>query len=206
MRIGSLSAVVLLAFVAVLAAGILMFALGKGEPDGTRTEVVYEADVPKWNWTGGSPADQYLVLLTSAVDLRSAQSALPPQVWAEAGPQIEEALAKDEVAIVAYLGQAPTGGYAIRVRRVEVAVGALEEMADEDGEGEHSTVTITIARRRPQPEEFVIQTFTNPYDLVTIPNDKLPPEPFEVLFVDDDGQSLDDDTPTLRFIRIPAVR
>lgn len=204
MRIGSMSAVVLLAFAAVLAAGILMIALGRGDQETGRREVVYEADVPSWSWSGGSPIDQYFALLTSTEHLRPAEAALPPQVWAEAGPQIEQALAEDKVAIVAYLGQAPTGGYAIRVRRVEVEVLA-EDVTEEDTD-ETSTVTIRIARRRPSPDEFVIQTFTNPYDLVTISRDKLPPAPFHVRFVDDDGHSLDDDAaPALPPIRRPAA-
>lgn len=182
MRFGSLSTVLLLAFAAVAAVGLLMVAWGRGGED---VLVVYEANVPDWRWRGTSPPDQFLALLTSEEDARRAQAALPDSVWAQIGPQIDELLAEGDTAVViAYLGEAPTGGYAIRVRRIAVH----EPTA---GTAERPVVTVTVARRQPTPDEFVIQIFTHPYDMVTIPKNRLPAEPFDVAFLDDEGNELD---------------
>lgn len=184
MRRGSPSTILLLAFSVVAGAGLLMIAWGGGGEDVT---VIYEADVPAWSWRGGTPTDQFLALITSEMDLRRVQSALPATVWAQVGPEAQERLAAgDSAVIVAYLGEFPTGGYAIRVRRVTVQAAETE--------GDLPVVTVTVARRQPAPGEFVIQAFTYPYDFVVVPKSSLPGEPYRVQFVDDDGNELNGGT------------
>lgn len=191
MRVGSPSTVALLAFALVAAVGMFLAVWGGG-----REEVVYEAEVPDWSWRGAGFQDQFVALLMSDLDLRRAQAALPGSVWAQAGPEIQEHLAKGDTAvIIAYLGEAPTGGYAIRVRRVTV-------QWPEEGTDDEPVVTIAVARRRPTPDEFVIQAFTYPYDVVAVPKSKLPEEPFQTRFIDDEGRPLDDGaSPTLKWLR-----
>src|SRR5690606_5051056 len=129
----------------------------------------------------------FLALITSEMDLRRVQSALPATVWAQVGPEAQERLAAgDSAVIVAYLGEFPTGGYAIRVRRVTVQAAETE--------GDLPVVTVTVARRQPAPGEFVIQAFTYPYDFVVVPKSSLPGEPYRVQFVDDDGNELNGGT------------
>jgi len=171
----------LLGVAVAAAAGWLLAASGNGSP-----HVVYEADVPDWRWSGSSFRDQYLALLLSETDLRRARTALPDHVWRQAGAQMQRWLAEGDTAVVvAYLGQAPTGGYAIRVQRVEIS--------EDAGANTDTTpsVTVTVARRRPGPGEFVTQAFTHPLDVVPIGKDRLPAEPFDVRFVDDQGRPLD---------------
>lgn len=193
MRFVFRSRMLLLGFAVVAAAGLLMAVMGRGAP-----RVVYEAEVPEWRWSGASFSDQYLALLLHETDLRAARAALPAHVWRQAGSELEEWLADGDTAVVAaYLGEASTGGFAIRVRRVEV---------DETRTGSSGTepiVTVTIARRRPTPDEFVTQAFTYPYEMVPIRRELLPEEPFAVLFVDDDGNPLNGDatSPVLRGVK-----
>lgn len=178
------SRIVLLAFAIVAAAGWFMTTMGREAP-----RIVYEADVPEWRWTGRSFSDQYLALLVDDGDLRRARPALPDHVWNQVGAKLEEWIADDDTAvIVAYLGEAPTGGHAIRVRRVEV-----DEKNGAGGDGDGPMVTVTIARRRPTPDEFVTQVITFPFEVIPLDRELLPQEPFTVRFVDDEGDPLNDE-------------
>lgn len=172
MRFKSRPNMLMTALIIVAASGFLFAVLGNGS-----SEIVYNADVPNWHWSGASLTDQYFALLLDESDLPLVRAALPDQVWKDSGPSLQEWLARDDTAVVmAYLGKARTGGYAIRVRNVRV---------------DHSpvpSVTVTIARRRPGAGEFVTQAFTYPYEMVPISRDKLPETPFAVRFVDDDGR------------------
>ncbi len=119
MRLVWPTGMLLLGVAVAAAAGWLLAASGNGSP-----HVVYEADVPDWRWSGSSFRDQYLALLLSETDLRRARTALPDHVWRQAGAEMQRWLAEGDTAVVvAYLGQAPTGGYAIRVQRVEISRG-----------------------------------------------------------------------------------
>lgn len=166
----------------VLIAGVIVAALGwwMTAAGNRSSEVVYESSGPDWNWTGPSLPDQYIALLVDESDLQSAQRALPAQVWASTEDSLQEFLSRGESAVVvAYLGEAPTGGYAIRVRSVRV---------DTD---DRPSVTVAIARRRPSPDEFVTQTVSYPYEMVPIQRNKLPEGPFSVRFVDMNGRPLE---------------
>lgn len=176
-------------FVIVAAVGLWLAVAGNGS-----SEIVYEADVPDWQWSGASFPDQYMALLSEEDELSSAQAALPDQVWHQTRDSLQELLADgNTAAIVAYLGEAPTGGYAIRIRAVHVH------------QGSDRSVTIIFARRRPAPDEFVTGAFTYPYEIVPIPRNQLPDEPFAVQFIDDQGRSIDDG---LRAVigRLPGAR
>lgn len=182
MHAAARSRLLLLGLLLAAGAGWLLTASGNGS-----SRIIYETDVPGWRWTGGSFRDQYVALLLDETDLRRARAALPDPVWRQAGQQMEEWLAAGDTAVVvAYLGEASTGGYAIRIVRVEV-----QEARDK--KESRPVVTVTVARRRPGPDEFVTQAFTYPYDAVPVATDQLPDEPFDVRFVDPDGQPLDGD-------------
>src|SRR5690606_2323553 len=116
MHTAARSRLLLLGLLLAAGAGWLLTASGNGS-----SRIIYETDVPGWRWTGGSFRDQYVALLLDETDLRRARAALPDPVWRQAGQQMEEWLAAGDTAVVvAYLGEASTGGYAIRIVRVEV--------------------------------------------------------------------------------------
>lgn len=97
-----------------------------------------------------------------------------------------------EVAIVAYMGAMPTGGYGISVREAkfipsgERASGALP-----------GRLTLTLGADSPGPEDIVTQAFTYPVDIVTTPRDAWPQGALqglmagvvEVIAVDQDGRN-----------------
>lgn len=174
MRLKGRPAPLLITFAIVAACGLLIAVAGTGS-----TDVVYETPDPDWNWSGPSLADEFFALLLDESELRQVESALPEQVWERSRDRLEGWLNDGNIAvIVAYLGEASTGGYAIRVRSVHVK------------RGTSPSVTIAIARRRPDPDEFVTQVVTYPLEIVPIERDMLPEAPFDVRFVDVDGQPL----------------
>lgn len=68
------------------------------------------------------------------------------------------------VALMAYMGERPTGGYAIHIREV-----ALEERPGAGGK-----LRVRLDVNSPDPSQFVIQAFTYPYDVALLERDALP--------------------------------
>lgn len=160
----------------IVAAGAI---LALAQSDGS---VIYEGETLRsWRWHGQTDLpDQYFALLLDPSDLELARLALPQKVWSEHGAELTR-WAEDEgtAAVVAYLGEAPTGGYGISVRQLRV-----------DGAGARQVVTVVVDRRSPAPGEFVTMAVTYPVDIVPVPTAKLPAGTFTVRFVDGQGHVL----------------
>jgi len=166
----------LLATAMLIVAASALLALAAGN-DG----VLYEGETLRsWRWqTETEFPDQYFALLMTPADLRLARLALPEAVWSSHGDELARWVEDpDAAAVVAYLGEAPTGGYGIRIRQVRV------------DRGIRPVVTVVVDRRSPGPGEFVTMVITYPVDIVPIPQDGLPQGTFTVRFVDGQGRVL----------------
>lgn len=174
----------------LVAAGAL-FALA-AEGDG----IIYEEDAPMaWRWRqDGALPDQYLALVLDAADLQLLELALPTHVWENHQGALTAQVQDAGAAVVAYLGEAPTGGYAIGVRQVRV-----------DRVLPRPVVTVVVDRRSPGPGEFVTMAITHPLDIVPIERELLPEAPFLVRFVDGQGRRLAEQRVTVASTAVPAV-
>jgi len=165
----------LVAVAALLVAAGALFALAAGD-----SGVIYEEQGSAgWRWREAPLPDQYLALVVDEADLHLVQLALPDYVWAQHAEQLTQWVQSGKAAVVAYLGEAPTGGYAIRVRQVRV-----------DAQIPRPVVTVVVDRRSPGPGEFVTMAITHPIDLVPVERERLPEPPFLVRFVDRSGRRL----------------
>lgn len=167
----------LVATAALLVAAGALLALAAGDD-----RIIYEEDTPMgWRWRReASFPDQYLALVMDEADLQALQLALPNHVWEANREQLTAWLADPNTAVVvAYLGEAPTGGYGIHIRQVRVDI-LLP----------HPVVTVVVDRRHPAPGEFVTMAITHPLALVPVQRDRLPQPPFSVRFVDSQGRRL----------------
>lgn len=166
----------LVAAAMLIVAASALFALAAGN-DG----LLYEGETLRsWRWqTETDFPDQYFALLMDPADLRLARLALPDAVWSTHGEELSRWVEDpDTAAVVAYLGEAPTGGYGISIRQVRV------------DRGFRPVVTVVVDRRSPGPGEFVTMVVTYPVDMVPIPQDGLPQGTFTVRFVDGQGRVL----------------
>ncbi|MBO8141297.1 MAG: SIMPL domain-containing protein [Firmicutes bacterium] len=166
----------LLALVLAAAAGLAAVIVGRASG-----HVVYQGEpAPSWTWRLEAPLpDQYLALVMDAADLELVRLAIPAPAWANHGPRLAGWLEGAQAVFVAYLGEAPTGGYGIRIRQVRVDAGLYG-----------SVVTAVVERRSPAPGEFVTMAVTYPLDLVAVDRARLPQPPFTVRFVDGRGRLL----------------
>lgn len=90
------------------------------------------------------------------------------------------------VALVAYMGERPTGGYAIQIREV-----VYEERGEAGGK-----LRVRLAVDSPDPSHFVTQAFTYPFDVAILERESLLEELLERLdagglaaeVVDQDGR------------------
>jgi hypothetical protein len=76
--------------------------------------------------------------------------------------------------VVAALGEAPTGGYAVRIREIVRLNGALK---------------VVVYLRSPAPDDFVFQTINYPVDSVHVPRDRVPAG-LPWIFIDQNGRLL----------------
>ena len=122
--------------------------------------VIYSADghYDTWTWhIGAWPADRWLGVLHSAQELADLLQARP---YLEGRlPRAEQTEWRREALVVAALGEAPSGGYAVRIRQVRVAERRQQ---------------VTLALKSPSPESLVIQIVTYPVDTVRVPKAELP--------------------------------
>src|SRR5690606_36622888 len=180
----------LVAVAALLVAAGALFALAAGD-----SGVIYEEQGSAgWRWREAPLPDQYLALVVDEADLHLVQLALPDYVWAQHAEQLTQWVQSGKAAVVAYLGEAPTGGYAIGVRQVRV-----------DRVLPRPVVTVVVDRRSPGPGEFVTMAITHPLDIVPIERELLPEAPFLVRFVDGQGRRLAEQRVTVAATAVPAV-
>lgn len=119
--------------------------------------VLMEREPPEgWRWREERlPEDGFFGLLRGKEDWEAFASAHP-----QAAGRLAEPDWRREALVVAYLGTAPTGGYAVRIERV------LRQP---------ETLRVDLALRSPAPGEFVTLAMTHPIDSVSVPKGELPP-------------------------------
>lgn len=154
-----------------------------------RGNVVYEAeDGVRSNWPKDqmSSGQQFGIFFNELEWLR-AGSPLARILRMDEHSALREVLSRrDRGVFFAYLGAAPTGGYGIRITRIWTVEGDTIPK----GSGEGALVIVEIERRKPEPQDFVIQAVTHPYDLVTVPLERLPEPPYVIAFIDEQGHGL----------------
>ena len=137
--------------------------------------VVYESNNPAtgWNWHDGDlPTDHWFGVLENNQQLTALlaerpylQERLPAEInW------------KEEVLVVAALGAAPTGGYAVRINQITSSSKSMQ---------------VQLAMKSPAPSDMVIQIITYPVDSVCLQRSKLGPSDAKWHFVDTKGQLIE---------------
>lgn len=140
------------------------------EPD----MIVYKANNPAtdWQWPGSDlPADRWCGVLES----RQQMAALLTE-----RPYMQERLPQDinwekEVLVVATLGAAPTGGYAIRINRITANLSLMQ---------------VQVAMKGPAPSDIVIQMITYPVDSIRLLRSSLGQSEVKWQFVDQTGRQI----------------
>jgi hypothetical protein len=121
----------------------------------------------KWIWTSKPGLSGALYeLVTSAEQAQKVLGRLPKHLQSDAFKGIDF---QRQAAIVAYLGEAPRGGYAVDIHSVQIS---------------GSQVWINITRRAPGADEITTMALTYPLAVKAIPLTDLPAKPYEVRFVD----------------------
>ncbi len=116
--------------------------------------VVYDAneEFADWSWeAAGTDSDELYTVVFSPEEWAALEEELP----ANAG-SLPEVDFGSEAAVVAYLGERPTGGYQVLVSRIAAST---------------QETTIEIRRRSPGEHEMVTQAFTYPIDVVILPRE-----------------------------------
>lgn len=132
--------------------------------------LIYRADgdVPG-AWHGERLPDDRLIRFILDADALGRLRAVSPQAVRGIDPAFDFA---KELLLIAYLGEAPTGGYGIQVRSVEWTPPAR---------GEEGKVTVRLALWSPGPDAFVTQAFTYPRDVVALPKADWPAAALEAI-------------------------
>lgn len=121
----------------------------------------------KWAWTSGPGLSGSLYeLVTSAEQAQKVLARLPRHLQSDAFKGIDF---KRQAAIVAYLGEAPTGGYAVDIHSVQIT---------------GNQVWVNISRRAPGADEITTMALTYPLAVKAIALTDLPDKPYQVRFVD----------------------
>ncbi len=151
---------VLIGVLLMVAAGIAL-AAGLGQPpddagekvaDVRKARVLYTADTPAtgWQWQAGDwPADRWLRVVDSEASLADLLRARPYLQGRLPGPLDWT----QEFLVVAALGVAPSGGYAIRIDKITAAGADVE---------------VRVSGKSPAPSDMVIQIITYPVDAVRL--------------------------------------
>lgn len=152
-----------------------------------REKVVYRSErtlAGNWDDDFGLPG-QFFAVVTDEWQWLRTKGRLAPTIVAQRGEAIETFFSENEggAVIIAYLGEAPTGGYAVDIKEVRSST-----------TDDASLLTVVVRRRKPEPTDFVLQAFTYPYDVVFIAADRLPPPPYAVRFVDEKDNDLNEST------------
>ena len=119
---------------------------------GANEVVLYEnpRDTASWAYEGNRP------LQFAAADARGVGAAAGPvRTYA---PNLPEVDWEQEFPILVYLGEHPTGGYAVQIDGVH-AVGRV--------------LVVQVSRRSPAPGAMVTMAFTYPKDMITLPKEHL---------------------------------
>mgnify|MGYP001117962728 CR=1 FL=1 len=80
-----------------------------------------------------------------------------------------------QVALVAYLGQAPNAGYAVDIHSVQIW---------------GNEILVNISRRSPGPDEAIAAVITHPLVVKTLPASDLPQASFTVRYLDQGGKQI----------------
>lgn len=127
----------------------------------------------KWNWAGKTPLPgARFELVTTRSAARKIAAQLPKPLQASAFKNVKFTR---EAAIIAYLGEAPNGGYAVDIHSVQI-----------DGSG----ITVRVSRRAPRPGEVNLMVLSYPMDIKSFAKSNLPKAPYTVRFIDQTGAEI----------------
>ena len=127
----------------------------------------------KWVWTAQPDVSGSVYeLVTSAEQAQKVLHRLPQHLRAQVFKDIDF---ERQAAIVAYLGEAPRGGYAVDIHSVQIS---------------DSQVWVNISRRAPGPDEITTLAITHPLSVKSLPLADLPEGDYEVRFVDQNNALL----------------
>lgn len=154
---------------------VLVIALGMLQADQKppeRIHTIYDRDVDASRRGPSVPPDRWigLVLVQEGWERVPAELGVPWAMLQGIGPDLDVPDFEAEVAVVAYMGSMPTGGYAIRLNRVEFTqIGEPKE-----GEPASGRLSLVIAVQSPGEGALVTQAFTNPADVVALSREAWP--------------------------------
>ena len=124
----------------------------------------------KWIWRAQAELPgSFYALVIGAERAKEVLNRLPQHLRSEAFKDIDF---ERQAAIVAYLGEAPRGGYAVDIHSVQIS--------------DHQ-VWVNISRRAPGPDEITTLAITYPIAVKSLPLADLPKDGYEVRFVDQNG-------------------
>jgi hypothetical protein len=167
--------------------GVAIVSIPESPADSSQHEVsamtVYTAQAPTENWRWHRKdllSGSWFGTVTSPGSLQ-ALLATRPFLKGRVPTNVDWA---QELLVLAVLGEAPTGGHAVRVRHIV-----------RDGQ----TVRVLVHLRSPAPEDFVTQVITFPLDVVCLRRDQVPAGAnTRWTFVDQRGNVLQPDGSALR--------
>lgn len=147
----------------------VMLTLGWGET------LIYESDVPTDDWVYEEALEEDSMLFIvgyTKMEWDKGIQGLAPQ----AARRLPEIDFEEQLPLLVYLGERPTGGYGVEIDSAAV---------------KGDTLAAVVSFRSPQPNEFVTMAFTYPYSLVLLERAELN-NVERVLFVDREGTLLAD--------------
>ena len=127
----------------------------------------------KWAWQPATPLRGALYrLVLSEKEATDIAKLLPAPLQQEAFQGIDF---KRQAAIIAYLGEAPSSGFAVDIHSLQIGNGQL---------------IVNVSRRSPGQEEVTAGAITYPIDVQVVPRADLPEGPFAVEFIDQSGRTI----------------
>lgn len=134
---------------------------------GANEVVLYEnpRDSSDWAYKGRQPLQ--FAVAASPEEWESQLSRMEPRP-----PRVREIDWETEFPILAYMGEYPTGGYAVQIDSVRLT---------------RRTLVVQVSLRSPAPGDMVTMAFTYPADMITLPRQHLP-NIDQVRFVSRDGE------------------
>lgn len=144
----------------LLAVLLVLFAATRTHMGGAASMELFSREAePGFEWRRGAlPPDRWIGLVLDHEGWSQLDASEAP--LAGAPPDFDQ-----EIAVVASLGVMPSGGYAVRVRRVTFAPAKA---------GKEAQVIVEIQAAAPAPDAFVTLALTHPRDVVTIPRSAWP--------------------------------
>lgn len=126
-----------------------------------------------WQWSAGKQLNgSVYALVTSEKEAKAVTAQLPKSLQKYAFKNVNF---KKQAALIAYLGEAPNGEYAVDLHSVTIS---------------GKQMMVKVARRSPAQKYSILPVATYPMVVKTLPLSQVPAKPFTVQFVDQTGQKL----------------